>query len=324
MPYSSIHAKDSDLYTVADLQHWQPPSVLRIIHKGIFNVNNRMLIFGDEGSWKSILTIHTAHCLANGSEWFGFKTTQCNVLKIQVELPLYSDRERTLKYESGHERILSAKILKNYNLPEEKTKALEWVKAQSHPTNLINKTATFYHIDESFAYENMKKAIDICLTELPSHPLVVILDPLYMLVGGNPNDGAEMKKLLTNIDLAMSYYASKNFYISFIVIHHMKKPDVDSNGHNVNGGSNDQSGTRDFQKWADTVIRLDLSPANSKRVDFRFTKHRNAEEDLPDMELKWHRETLHPQVTARYIRKDPKDEDEIEIRGDDGYCLLEG
>jgi RecA-family ATPase len=284
-----------------------------------------MLIFGDEGSWKSMLTIHTAVCLSNGSDWFGFKTTQCNVLKIQVELPMYSDRERTEKYSLGHEKILTAKIMKNYTTPEAKAKAVDWIKQQSRPFNLISKTATFYHIDESFAYENMKKAIELCLTELPANrPLVIILDPLYMLVGGNPNDGADMKKLLNNLDIAMAYYASRGFYISFILIHHMKKPDTDSNGLPVNGGSNDQSGTRDFQKWADTVIRLDLDQNNSKRVKFRFTKHRNAEEDLPDLELKWHRETLHPQVTNSYIRHDPKDDDETEIRGADGYCLLEG
>jgi RecA-family ATPase len=325
MPYSSVHSKDNDLYTVSDLISWTPPSVIRIIDKGIFNVCNRMLIFGDEGSWKSMLTIHTAVCLSNGSDWFGFKTTKCNLLKIQVELPMYSDRERTEKYSKGHELILTTKIMKNYTTPESQLEAKKWIHSQAYPSNLVSKTATFYHIDESFAYENMKKAIDICLTELPpNRPLVVILDPLYMLVGGNPNDGAEMKKLLTNIDLAMSHYAAKGFFISFILIHHMKKPDTDSNGQAVNGGSNDQSGTRDFQKWADTVIRLDLDQNNSKRVKFRFTKHRNAEDDMPDLELKWDRETLHPQVTARYLRHDPKDDEEEILRGSDKYLLLEG
>ena len=79
----------------------------------------------------------------------------------------------------------------------------------------------------------------------------------------------------------------------------------------------------DFQKWADTVIRLDLDRNNSKRVGFRFTKHRNAEDDLPDMELKWNRETLHPQVTQKYFKVDPKDADEMDIRGDEGYMMLD-
>jgi len=237
---------------------------------------------------------------------------------------MYSDRERMIKYELGHERILSAKVLRTCKNDEDKVSALKWIKEQSHPSNLINKTSSFYHIDESFAYENMKKCIDICLTELPNRPLVVILDPLYMLVGGDQNDGAEMKKLLNNIDLAISYYVSKNFYISFIIIHHKKKPSLDSTGSVVDNGSNDQSGSRFFQNWVDTAIRLDLSASNSRRIGFKFTKHRNAEDDLPDLELKWHRETLHPQVTQRFVRKDAKEEDEVDIRGDDGYMLLEG
>jgi RecA-family ATPase len=170
----------------------------------------------------------------------------------------------------------------------------------------------------------MKKKIDICITELPPRPLVVILDPLYMIVGGNPNDNSDMKRLFDNIDLATSHYNTKGFYLSFIIVHHKKKPDMDNTGHEVNGGSNDQSGTRDFQKWVDTVIRLDLNAINHKRVKFKFTKHRNAEVDLPDMELKWHRETLHPQITECFVSHDPKDDNEMEIRGDEGYMLLEG
>ena len=320
---STIHGKDGDLYSINDLLSWKSPDVVRIIHKGVFNVGNRMLIFGDEGSWKSMLTIHTAMSLANGSEWFGYHTTQCNVLKIQVELPMYSDKDRTAKYCAGHEKILRAKLLSKCTTKEQQDSLSSWIHEQSYPENIINKTATFYHIDESFAQENMKKSIALCLTNLPTRPLVVILDPLYMLVGGNPNDGAEMKKLLSFIDLCMYDYMHKGFGVSFILIHHMKKPATDNDGKAVNGGSNDQSGTRDFQKWADTVIRLDLDANNSKRVDFRFTKHRNAEDDLCDMQLKWHRDTLHPQVVQKFMRKDPLDDDEAEIRGNEGLMMLE-
>jgi hypothetical protein len=45
---------------------------------------------------------------------------------------------------------------------------------------------------------------------------------------------------------------------------------------------------------------------------------------MPDLELKWDRETLHPQVTARYLRHDPKDDEEEILRGSDKYLLLEG
>ena len=98
---SDIHSKSHHLYTISDLINWQPPHYTSIIHSGILNVKNRMLIFGDEGSWKSILVLHTAHSIARGSRWLGFDTTACNVLRLQAELPMYIDRERTVKYCNG-------------------------------------------------------------------------------------------------------------------------------------------------------------------------------------------------------------------------------
>ena len=320
---SIIHSRDSSLYSVSDLLQWQPPPVTRIIDKGIFNVGNKMLIFGDEGSWKSILTIHTAVCLANGTDWFGYSTTQCNLLKIQVELPQYSDRNRIEKYLLGHKRILEAKLLPRCKDDAERLSAHSFIKAQLELPNMINRTDHFLHIDELAGIESLKRNIELCLINLPSRPLVIILDPLYMIVGGDPNKNDDMKRLLQNIDLAVSDYERKGFSISTIIIHHMKKPDVDNTGRTVNGGSNDQSGTRDFQKWADTIIRLDLDINNSKRIGFRFTKHRNAEEDLYDFEIKWNRDTLHPQVTNRFIRHDPKEEDEALLYGNDLLLQLE-
>ena len=95
---SDIHEKDKQLYTIQDLLDWTPPPNYRIISGGVLNVKNRMLIFGDEGSWKSMLALHTAHCISRGSRWLGFRTNPCNVLRLQVELPMYTDRDRIEKY----------------------------------------------------------------------------------------------------------------------------------------------------------------------------------------------------------------------------------
>jgi RecA-family ATPase len=327
MSYSSIHLKDNSLYSISDLQEWKPPSITRIISKGILNVGNRMIIFGDEGSWKSILTNHTAHCLATGTSWLGWHTTRCNVFRLQVELPMYSDRERTLKYCEGAKQIYISKHRSEYtDESSNQNSSLLYTRAMqfAYPPNIISRTEHYVHFDESFGIESLKKNIEHCITNLERLPLVLILDPLYLLVGGNTNDTTEMRRFLDNINTIIADYERKGFSLAVILIHHSRKSHTDETGAAQNMGSQDATGTRAFSYWADTIIRLDLSNKNSCRVHFAFTKHRNAEEELPALDIRWHRDTLHPQVTNRILAHDELDEEERDIRSESDYTLLDG
>jgi hypothetical protein len=282
-----------------------------------------MMIFGDEGSWKSILSIHLAHSIANGSYWLGFPTTQCNVLKIQVELPMHSDVTRTLKYCSAHEQIFYQKHMSACHTEAELANLKSLAHTAAYPPNLISRTEQFMHFDEAFGLGSLDKNIRNCITNLPPRPLVIILDPLYMIVGGDINKEAEMKKFLDNINITLSKYEKDGCQLAIVIIHHNRKDHTDNTGLAVNMGSQDATGTRAFARWFDTIVRLDLDENNSKRVSFHFTKHRNAEDDLPDLELKWHRDSLHPQIAKKFYRKDSTDEDEIEIRGEGDYTQLD-
>jgi RecA-family ATPase len=323
LTYSDLHKLDSDLYTIQDLSHWKPPSVTRIIGSGILNTGTRLLIFGDEGSWKSILSIHTAHSIATGSYWLGWSTQQCNVLKIQVELPMYSDRERTLKYCSSHEKIFYHKNLVGCKTDSDIANLKSLAHVAAYPPNIINRTENFIHFDESFGIASLDKNIRACISSLPFRPLVIIFDPLYMVMGGDINKEVDMKKFLDNINIMLTKYEKEGCQLAAIIIHHNRKDHTDAQGQAINMGSQDATGSRALSRWADTIIRLDLDKTNSRRVKFHFTKHRNAENDLPDLELKWHRETLHPQVVKRFIQKDEKEEDELEIRSESEYGMLD-
>ncbi len=310
---SELHDKDKQLYTISDLLSWQPPPHYNIISGGVLNVKSRMLIFGDEGSWKSILALHTAHCIARGGKWLGFYTSPANVIRLQVELPMYEDRDRMIKYCKGSKSIYLAKDNHTDITDELDEKATYW----AYPTNAISRTEQFIHIDESSGWESLRRNIYSCIDTLPPLPLVVILDPLYKMFNRNISEEQDLKPLIDKIDMIMEDASKLIPGISFIIVHHTRKTKTDNAGNLLSMGSQDATGSRALLRWVDTILRIDPQPNDSSlsKVTATFTKHRNAEEPLPQLILRWNRDTLHPQILSRTIVKYEEDED-MELRGE--------
>ena len=313
---SDIHDKDKQLYTIHDLLAWIPPSNYRIISGGVLNVKNRMIIFGDEGSWKSMLALHTAHCISRGSRWLGFRTNPSNVLRLQVELPMYTDRERVDKYCIGSKQIYLAKDEHKEVTSAELDRLDARATDYAYPL-VINRTEQYIHIDESSGWESLRKNIQTCISELPPLPLVVILDPLYKMFNRNLSEATDVKPMLDKIDLIMEDASQSIPGVSFIIVHHTRKTKVDESGRPISQGSQDATGWRGLVQWADTVLRIDLDPHDytMTKVNATFTKHRNAEDILPALVLRWNRDTLHPQILSRKIPR-YEEEDELELRGE--------
>ena len=320
---SPIHEKDKHLFTVSDLLDWQPPHYTRIISSGVLNTKNRMIIFGDEGSWKSILALHTGHCIARGSRWLGFRTYPSNVLRLQVELPMYIDRERLEKYCAGSKQIYLAKDghkeVASADLDKLDTKATTY----AYPPYYVSRTEQFIHIDEAIGWESLLRNIRLCVAEMPAAPLVVIIDPLYKVFNRDISSEVDVKPLLDKIDLIMED-AQAIAGVSFIIVHHTRKAKTDEGGLPISLGSQDATGSRAWMRWADTVLRIDPEPNDRTmtRVTATFTKHRNADDVLPVIRIKWNRDTLHPQILHRIMPK-YEDEEEMEIRGNLNLAQLE-
>ena len=315
---SGIHEKDKQLYAIPDLLNWKPPQYTRIIDKGILNTKNKMIIFGDEGSWKSILALHTAHCISRGSSWLGFRTYPSIILRLQSELPMYIDRERMEKYCNASKRIFVAKAT-NPSHPNLDAMVTQY----AYPTNCISRTEQFIHIDESIGWESLKRNIELCAAEFPNSTIVVILDPLYKIFGRNISEETDVKPLLDRIDLSME--DTKNIPgISFIIVHHTRKAKTDESGVPIRLDNEDATGARTWVRWADTVLRIDpfLNDQTMTRYTATFTKHRNADDVLPVIALQWNRETLHPRILWRKIPK-YEDEGELDARGDTELSQLE-
>ena len=319
---SDIHDKDKHLFTITDLLEWKPPHYTRIISSGVLNTKNRMIIFGDEGSWKSILALHTGHCIARGSSWLGFKTYPSNVLRLQVELPMYIDRERLEKYCMGSSKIYLAKDGRSEVTSEELDKLDKATRDYAYPTNYVSRTEQFIHIDESIGWESLLRNIRLIVSAFPNAPLVIILDPLYKMFNRDINEETDVKPLLDKIDLIMEEVESVG--ISFIIVHHTRKSKTDESGVPIAMGSQDATGSRAWMRWADTILRIDPDPTDKTltRVTATFTKHRNAESVLPVTRIRWNRDTLHPQIIGRFFPK-YEDEGEIVSRGEDILSKLE-
>ena len=316
---SDLHRKDKALFTLRDLKEWKPPAVTRIIQGGILNLQGKMVIFGGEGTWKSMVAQHLAHHLARGTDWLGFHTSLCNVIKVQVELPQYEDRERMLKYIEGSRRVYLARHLPLQPTSDQLAYHNKQAEEYASPTNMVYRTSQFLHIDESSGFESLKKNIILTQTEMPDLPLVLILDPLYKMFNRDLSSGEDISALINKFDVAME---ELNF--TTVIVAHSRKTQMDEEGNPQNLGSQDISGSRHLANWVDTIIRIDAGKGDetNTRFDFTFTKHRTAHIVIPRITVKWDTHTLHPIIINRKLPVDYK-VDEGEIRDDYDFSHLD-
>lgn len=255
---------------IQQLISWQPQKQDAIIEEGILLPETRLMIFGQAKAWKSMLSLHTAFCLANGASWFGYSTAKAVPLKCQVELPKAIDRDRVAKYAKG---------------------------ANSYPPNVFFKTPQErMKLDTSFGIASINKDIEEVKRRSPGLHLVLILDPLYKLISGHISDEYDVKKFQDNLD-----ESKEKYHYSVIIIHHSRLTRVDSSGIIVDLGAEEAMGSSYWNNWCDTMIRVKLlNPyTGSNLVEVSFELVRNAQTILPSFQVHWDRSNLQPTVTKR-------------------------
>ena len=256
-----------NIENVDELIAWNPPYQKEIISDGILLPETCMILFGSAKGWKSGLALHTAHCIATGKDWFGFRTTKSAVFKYQVEIPKALERERVVKYMNG-----------------------------DRPKSMLFKTAPYAKIDTGYGKSNLEKDIGEAKERCPDTHLVLILDPVYLLISGHISDDYDIKRLLDNLNDIKAKH-----HLSLILVHHSHKTRVDSSGQIIDLGSEEIMGSSYFNNWADTMVRLKLlNPyTGANKVEMSFGLVRHAKAVLPVLEIYWSRQTLHPTVTKR-------------------------
>lgn len=241
------------------------------------------MMFGAAGTWKTMNSMHLAFCIARGDQWFGYRTSQATVYVHQVELPKLLFKERVEKYSSGVNSL--------YNI---------FFKTPQDDVLL----------DTTFGLGQLQKDIDEVLRRAPDskHPLVIVLDPLYLHMHGHISDEYEVKKFQSNINSLR-----KKYNATFVIIHHSRLTRVNNEGSIVDLGAEEMMGSSYWNNWLDTIVRVRITNpfSGGNLVQFSFDKTRNSHRFLPGFKVKWHRETLSPEVVDRDI----VEEEEPTVRG---------
>lgn len=267
---------------IFQFRDWRPPyKPASIIEDRLLLPETALFLFGSAKAWKTWHSLHLALCIAEGKEWFGYTVRRATVFRYQAELSKWIDQERTFEY----------------------------VKSR-RPNNVFFKTPEDNTLlDTTYGMKLLHQDIEevIKRTPNPDDPVVVILDPIYLLMQGDPSDGQDTKKLVLSLRETM-----RKYHVTFIIIHHARLTKTDNSGDEVDMGFEEIMGSSYWGNFCDTMLRSKLlnpyAGANETRVSFLL--HRNAKKFHPAFTVRWDRATLTPEV----VQRDIVEEQDVSVR----------
>ena len=241
-----------DVLNLEQLLRWKPPPHKDIIADGILYADTAMILYGEAGSFKSMMSIHTAFTIAEGLQWFGHQTTRSKVLLGQSEIPQPMFQKRTIKYVTHH---------------------------NTHPNNLY-----FFHdpglkLDRTYGFGRLLAVVKAI------QPDVLILDPLYKMITGHVENSHDISALLDNLDILKYTY-----HCSIIIIHHKGKNLYNQEGV-VDRGGEGMMGSSYLLNWPDTRIIIESDTYHDLST-LTFDNVRHAETVMTPIHLKFNRNTL--------------------------------
>lgn len=188
-------------------QSWQEflnrdfPEAKPIFSKGLLNIGGRLILFGREGSLKSMLGLRAALAVANGEPWLHFETphTGANVLYINAEVDAAEVQAR-------------AKLMHNRD-----------TKSHLRVWNVFD-----LMLDRESGYLSLA-------TEIEEHNIqLIIIDPLFQVMSAPLKEEASVKPFKDNMDRLLNSYPCSLFIISHARKHNIDEP---ANGSDDNYGS---------------------------------------------------------------------------------------
>ena len=212
--------KKFNIRTGLDLVTTPVPDILyRIL--GLLRANGgRMSLTGQYKSEKSLLAQEMAMKIAKGEDWLGFKTTQGNVLYVNLEIAEEKLQERTQ----------------------------DFYQALGYDLNNVKSLRITTVLSENLALDFDATKVQSMLDECQAGDFkvaVLILDPRARLVARSENEEVVIKALCDNTDTLLA----NNPGLSAVIVTHMgKDPTKGAIGHSR------------FSGWLDTEIRIIKSP----------------------------------------------------------------
>ena len=209
-----------------------------LVSSGVLYRGGKIVIYGKYKSMKSMLAQRLAICLANGEPWIGFDTLPQGVpvLYLQLEIPAPLMQKRLLK--TGKVKLKQQLFLWNEH---------------------------FLKIDNDVGLKRLAEQVKLL------KPAVLIIDPVYKVVGGDLLSTQHIQQLVDYIDLLIA-----DCNVAVVMVHHTRK------GIFEDWGSDDMLGSVIFSAWADSVIKIERKGLN---ITVKFEVMRHAEDELEPREF---------------------------------------
>ena len=231
--------------TLNEFLTWEAPHLDPILGQGLMFRGSKVILYGRYKSLKSMLALRFTLSISNGKSWLGFNTLDdgLSVLHLQLEIPHPLLQRRVLRMSTTSTGAVESRS---------KAPAYFW-------TEHVLKLDSNQGFDE-IAYNLEHTKAD-----------VLVLDPLYKLIGGDIISPSGVQKFIDNIDQLIA-----DFNISVLLVSHTRKGIIEDRDW---GNSDDMIGSSYFSNWADTLMRVERDKfGGGINVNFEVVRH--AEEEL--------------------------------------------
>jgi len=191
--------------------------------KGLFRMNQKMILAGASKSGKSFMLIELALCLASGTPWIGYECKECKVLYVNLEIAGASFIKRV----DDVSRIMElGQGTWNENL------------------KILNMRGVHTNIEEMRGALIAEIISEEAETGVPYG--AVILDPIYKISNGEENSAKDVGAFCANIDVIC-----KETGAAVIFSHHHSKGDQ-----GYKSAQDRASGSGVFARDPDTMIDM--------------------------------------------------------------------
>ena len=241
MPFDKLPSE-----SLEELVNWEPPEVTPLISHGILEPETVLLVYGHEKAYKSYLSYSLAFALQTGTPWFSFTTRQCRVLLLQSEIPRRLLRRRLVKFIAGNDL---------------------------YPRDLMICSERFLKLNDPRGEGALK--VDALIRDYK--PEVVIIDPLYKFLQGDPSSAVDVNNWIEVVERIQA----RN-HCAIVIIAHTRKRHFDEEGRSIRGPQ-ELMGSSNFPNWIDGMVEVFRQEHST--VELKFTDMRHAEEELPVLQL---------------------------------------
>jgi RecA-family ATPase len=219
------------------------------------------VLFGPPGVWKSFLATELAMCLADGTEWLGFRVSKSKVWIINTELP---DAEWKSRWQDIQ---MARKFYEGVDIKE---------------LNVVLESRTDFYLDSPLGADYVIKQARAQGVK------VLIVDNLYSSFMGNLSSNQDQQRMINYLN------EFKKQQLAVVLVAHVHQPKTDGGGRVIGEGLWAMYGGTFLSNYMDTIVSVGNSKdkgGNSDSITLTTEKHRLSKVSVPRLKLRFNRKT---------------------------------